>query len=453
MRVLVRLIVLSAAGVLLAGTWASAFAQGTPPARPRGGGLFGYSRPVQTPGHGLNVNATLAEAYDDDVTSEGGPTFLPENADVSGYYSLMTAEAAYGWRGRQAQLALTGLSALRYYGNLDGLRAETSSVAAGFVVNLSPRTTWQVNQTAAYSPSYFYGLFPSVAPASEVGDLPPTAAPNYALDMRKSLNYSTATTLTHRVSRSASISVGGDVGYTDFQKPSSSELRDLRTYGVHTQFSQGLSRSRTLRLGYHYRHGDTGGLGTGFTTEHGIEFGLDTVKRLSPSRQATFTFIIGSAAVDQPNVSIAATPVAGTTRLYRVSADVSAGYQFGRSWEVRGVYRRGLEYVPSLTTPVFIDAVNTSIGGLFSRRIDFLLSGAYSNGKSAFAGPSSYGTYTGAVRMRYALTSNWAAFGEYLYYYYDFRAVQYLLPIGMVPSFERNGVRVGITLWISPLGR
>jgi hypothetical protein len=31
--------------------------------------------------------------------------------------------------------------------------------------------------------------------------------------------------------------------------------------------------------------------------------------------------------------------------------------------------------------------------------------------------------------------------------------VPHLLPIGMAPGLERNGVRVGITLWVSPLGR
>jgi hypothetical protein len=452
MRVAVRLIVLSAAGVLLAGTWASVFAQGTASARPKSG-LFGYSsRPSKVTGHALDVNATLAEAYDDDVTSEAGPTLLPQQPSVSGFYSMMTTEAAYGWHGRRTQLGLMGLAALRYYSNLERIRAENSSFGAGFSATLSPRTAWTLNQVVGYSPSYFYGLFPSVDATPQVADLPNTAAPNYTLDTRESLYYSTSSTLNHRVSASGSIAVSGDAGYTDFQKPSS-ELRDLRTYGVRAQFSQGLSKGRTLRVAYRYRHGDIGLLDADPTSEHGVDFGLDSVRRLSPSRQATFAFTIGSGAVETPNAIVGGTSLTGTSWLYRFSADVTAGYQFGRTWEARGAYRRGLEYVPSLTTPVFIDAMNASIEGLFSRRVDFRLSGAYSNGKSTFANTSSYNSYTAAVRMRYALTPNWAAFGEYLYYYYDFSAVPHLLPIGMAPGLERNGVRVGITLWVSPLGR
>jgi hypothetical protein len=255
------------------------------------------------------------------------------------------------------------------------------------------------------------------------------------------------------VSRNGSIAVTGDAGYTDFQKPSSSELRDLRTYGARAQFSQSLSRGRTLRIAYRYRHGDIGLLEADPTSEHGVDVGLDMVRQLSPSRQATFAFTIGSAAVDTPNIFIDANLLRGTTRLYRFSVDATAGYQFGRTWQARGAYRRGLEYVPSFTTPVFIDATNASIEGLFSRRVDFTLSGGYSSGKSTVASTSSYNTYTADLRIRYALTSNWAAFAEYLYYFYDFRAVPHLLPLGMPPGFERNGVRVGITLWVSPLGR
>jgi hypothetical protein len=311
---------------------------------------------------------------------------------------------------------------------------------------------WAVNQTAAYSPSYFYGLFPAINSVAEVGDVPNTAAPNYTLDTRESYSYGLSTTLTHRVSRSGSITVSGDAGYTDFLKPSS-ELRDLRMFGARAEFLRGLSRLRSLRFGYHYRHGDIGLLGADPTSEHGIDIGLNAARQLSASRQATFAFTIGSGVVDTPNALIGATSLRGTTRLYRFSADVTAGYQFGRTWQAQGAYRRGLEYVPSLTTPVFIGATNASIEGLFSRRVDFKASGGYSSGTSTIANTSSYSTYTAQVRMRYALSAEWAAFAEYLYYYYDFRAVPHLLPLGLAPGLERNGVRVGITLWVSPLGR
>ena len=113
-------------------------------------------------GQALNLNATLVEAYDDDVTAEAGAPVSPLTDPMSGFYSMVTADVDYAWQGRRAQVGFTGLSALQYYSRSSTVRAASSSAGAGLDVNLSPRSSWSLNQTIAYSPWYFYGLFPSV---------------------------------------------------------------------------------------------------------------------------------------------------------------------------------------------------------------------------------------------------------------------------------------------------
>ena len=53
---------------------------------------------------------------------------------------------------------------------------------------------------------------------------------------------------------------------------------------------------------------------------------------------------------------------------------------------------------------------------------------------------------------RYGLSRSLALYVQYVYYFYDFQQ-KTALPGGLPPSLERNGIRVGVTVWASPLRR
>jgi hypothetical protein len=399
----------------------------------------------------LNLNVTFLEAYDDDVT-DAGPGIGSNISQLSGYYSMLSAGADYAWQGRKTQVGITGSSALRYYDDLQAVKLAGSSVGAGFSTNLTQRTKWSLNQTLAYSPSYFYGLFPATTPP-EVGDLPSTADPNYTLNSQASYSYGTSTTVSHGFSQRGALAFTGDFGYTDFVQ-FVADRRNLRTFGARAEYSRNFSRHSAVRLAYRFRRGDLGLAGFGLTNEHGVDVGITSSRPLSATRRATFSFSLGSSALEMPDSLVTGTQDGRLSTVYRVAADMSAGYEFNRTWVARATYRRGLDYVPSLTVPVFGDSISASLEGLFTRRADFNLSGAYSNGKSALRGLSTYSTYTGDVRLRYAFSRHWAVFTEYLYYFYDFTGASILLlPPGTSPGLERNGVRVGLTLWAPVVGR
>jgi hypothetical protein len=80
-------------------------------------------------------------------------------------------------------------------------------------------------------------------------------------------------------------------------------------------------------------------------------------------------------------------------------------------------------------------------------------SARYSSGESALRQDGFwFDTYTGDLRVRYALTRKLAAFADYFYYYYDFKGDPRLL-VGIPPTLERSGIRAGLMLWVPVLPR
>jgi hypothetical protein len=443
-------LLLSVAGALAASA-SPIFAQ-APPSDRAFRGLF--AAPVGPPARQtMNLTLTFTEAYDQDVLAEGGAGPNSGVPSLSGYSSMLTARTEYTRHGRRTQLGITAASDLRYYAPLKTVRSTSGSVGLGVSTSLPGGATWLFNQTVAYSPSYLYGLFPG-PPSGNPGGLPSPAAPDYNVNDVASYSYGTSTTLTHGLTKRGSLSISGDFRFTDFLHETVGRT-DLTSFGVRGEFSRGVGRNSSAKFGYRLRSGDSGFVSGGSTVEHGLEVGIETARRLSESRRATFRLTLGPSTVNVPAAAIgtpAGQPNLQNRRLYRVSGDAAVGYQFGRTWQTRATYSRGLEYVPGLTAPVLTGGVTGSVDGLLSRRVDLSISGGYSNGNSALQAGSSFATYTGDVRLRYALTRTWALYTEYLYYYYDFSGTTQLAP-GLPPHLERNGVRAGLTLWLPLLNR
>ena len=171
-------------------------------------------------------------------------------------------------------------------------------------------------------------------------------------------------------------------------------------------------------------------------TEHGVNAGLEYSHPLSAARRMSFAFNVGSSVMDTPASTV---QQGADTRLYRVYGDVAASWNLSRSWTTRATYRRGLEYIPEFTQPVFVDGFTAEIGGLCTSRLEILASTMFASGASAVTDSSStFDTSSADVRVRYAITSTFAVYGEYIYYRYDFRDGRLLAP-GIPPGFERNG--------------
>jgi len=430
--------------LLLCGA-APAFAQTT--SLPHGS-LFSHdSTPARQK---LDLSFTLGEAYDSD-TPEALRGIGTTETLFNGYSTIFAGGGEYRLDKPRVQLAARAASEFRYVNELDELRAVSTSGAIGVDGRLGPRTSLLLNQSVAYSPSYFYGLFPS-DPAHYPGEpIPP--APNYAVSSSASYSYATSVALTHSLSRRNQVSAAGDLQYTDFVKETNAQP-DVATRSVSGDFSRNLTRNAALRMGYRYRQGTFSAFPVGDVSvledvvysEHMVDGGVGYSRPLSATRRFEFTARLGASAIRVPPFLVLAP--SDSDRLYRATSDMSLKYQF-KTVVVGGYYRRGLDYVPQLRRPVFTDGVSANLTALLTDRLDLSANAAYTSGSSTvfLADTSNLETYTADVRFRYALTRGVAAYAEYLYYFYDLGSfVQ--LGAGVPHRLERNGVRAGLMLWL-----
>jgi hypothetical protein len=414
--------------------------------RPYEGLFAGRASAFGTSKHDLDVSVSVAEAYDDNQQTES-PGLTPGGPMVTGFYSMLLADAVYNWQGKRVQFGATGGAAVRYYNESDSLETGYTS-GIGFTAEVMKRTTISLNQTIAYSPSHLYGLFPSVTTAAP-GDAIPVA-PDYAIQEPPSYVYGTTLSMSRGLTRRGTLSGSVDYQATDFTEETLNR-RDISSYRAGVQFLQGFSRRASLRFGYQYRTGDFGYAvaDSGKTTEHSFNVGVGYVRALSPTRRMTFSFGLGPSATDAPSLALAGVD---SERHYGVRGDLAFAYKFNRTWETRASYEQGLQYVPEFARAVNSRGVSATLHGLFSRTMDFSAGVGYSTGAPvALQNTSTFDTYTANARVRQAITTKMAVYVEYLYYFYDFAAA--VLPAGIPSSMERNGVRVGLTLWMPVLGR
>jgi hypothetical protein len=426
----------AAASVLIVGTASGAFAQGS--SRPYQGLFGGGGAKDPAVHHTLDVNLSIAAAYDDDALPSLIGGIDPTQRPLSGYNTSYAVSAQYGWQGRHMQAGLSGVSTLRQYVDFNDYNM-THSVAAGFSAQFARRTTVFVNQTADYSPPYLFGLFPSVETPKP--GVVVSGGPNYVVNDTESLSYQTIATVEHGLTRRGTVALTGDHRYTDFRRNDTGRP-DVSSSGARLQYGYGLGRNAAFTAGYHYRSGQLGFGTLAVSSEQGLDVGIAYTRKLSPSRRATFNFSVGSSRVELPDA-----PAAGIIggRQMGVSADAGLNYEFAREWVVRGAYRRGAEFVAELIEPIFAEGVTLSLNGYLTRRLHLQSSAAYSTGESIQIGTSpNLTTYTGNVQLGYAFARSLGAYVEYLYYYYNFTGSTQLAP-GLLTGVERNGVRVGLT--------
>lgn len=429
----------------------SLLAQTTLSARPYQG-QFGTTTDT-TARQKLDLTATVSEAYDDNVSADqNGSVPNPSSAQIGGFFTEFGGTANYAWHKRGLQFAATGASIFRYYNDLGEVASVSHTGGVGFSAELARRTNLSVNQTVAYSPSYLYGLFPSVTTPVPGSSQP--AAPDYNVDDSESYSYGTSLSLSHGVTTKGTLTGTAGFQYTDFVQDTLLR-RDLKFYNLRGQYAHGMNRNASFRVGYRFSSGNFGygtpGALSDNTTEHGVDLGVDYTRPLSKTRRLVFGFSLGSSSADVGTLSLGDDQIAG--RQYKVIGDSSLGYQFHRTWQARVSYRRGLDYVPDLTQPVYVGGVTGLVEGMLSRKLHFSSGGGYSSGDSALQrSATQFDTSTGYLRFQYIVSKNWAANAEYLYYYYNFTGVA-ALPLSVPHHLSRNSVRIGVTLWMPFKGR
>jgi hypothetical protein len=357
---------------------------------------------------------------------------------------MLMVAADYERTRRAGTVTAEGSTALHYYPEVGGKVSRSLSLGVGATRRLNNAATIEVGQTADYSPSYFYRLFPSVA-LPDVGE-PAPAAFDYRVDETNSFDNRTELALRIGNTRSNRFSVAVDHSATKFY--GDIERTDLDIIGGRATLEHAVSRRGTLSVEYEYRSGEFG-YGAQ-TTEQRLRMAATFSPALSRTRRAQFRFSLAPSAIRIPSPAIG---IETTGTVYKIEAEAAAEYPFLRSWSMGGSYRRGVEYLAVLLQPVFTDAARVELQGLVSQRVDVSASGGYVQGGSVLQRTGSqFDTYTATARSRYSVNRSIAVYVEYLYYYYDFRR-QTLLASGLPRLFEQHGVRMGVMLWTRAVGR
>jgi hypothetical protein len=165
----------------------------------------------------------------------------------------------------------------------------------------------ELNQTAAYSPSYFFQLFPTAAlPGLEE---PIVVDTEYRIRETESYSYQTSVMFDVGSSRSGNrFSASGDYGRTDFRNQAAGRA-DTETSSGRAKYSFAVGRSASLSTEYEYRVSE---MGFASYTEHRINVGGEYSRALSASRRATFRFDLGPSLMDG---SLVAQETLGTDRV------------------------------------------------------------------------------------------------------------------------------------------
>ncbi len=76
----------------------------------------------------------------------------------------------------------------------------------------------------------------------------------------------------------------------------------------------------------------------------------------------------------------------------------------------------------------------------------------YTGGQVGFSGDDNgFATATAVANLRYAISSNLAAYTQYFYYHYLFQQ-GVTLPGYLQTNLDRQGVSVGLTAWLPLIG-
>ena len=422
-----------------------AYSQGAAPPRPSGG-LFGATRSDVAGADKLNFTFQVAQGFDSamppDVASR-----LSRGLESGGFSTLMQASSRYNRSGRSFSLGGSASTAFKYFRDLDRLDALGHSAGIGATVRV-PKGNLQLQQIASYSPSYLYQLFPFES-APELDASIPTN-PEYQIVDTPSLSYRTTTTLSLGSARGTQFTASGAFSRTDFDERALNRL-DLEYYEGGMKVSRRMASSSRFNVGYDYRNGEFGFGGP--SREHRLTFGVEYSPALSRTRRAVFRLDVSPTRLELPASALSASPTGeGDTLLHRLSSEASISYPFRPNWRTAARYRRSVEYLAVLGQPVLSDGGRLELTGLLARPIDLSASAGYVTAASALNPAQSLVTYTGQVAIRYALKRSLALSSEYLYYYYDMREQAALAP-HLPPRFEQHGVRVGVVLFLEPLGR
>ncbi|MPZ19855.1 MAG: hypothetical protein GEV06_18365 [Luteitalea sp.] len=447
------LIVLIASSVVVA-IPASAAAQIQLPEQRDVYGIYGgYPRPRgERLRQELDLTVGLLGGYDDTVRPQG--TVAPP-VDVrlqqSGYNGAANAALRY-WRGRSDNwFSLQGRGYVNGYSALD-IGASTGGEFSGQVHRtLGRRGALDLSQSVSSDPFFTFSSFSPLEPIVGPGGTPDSNSPERGLFERRSWMTNSSVRLGTRLGRRDSANVSYNFSRRQF---AGDDRGDNQAHRAGASYHRNFGRRHGFRASYQFsdrQFFDYDARERPATT-HTIEGGPEFQKRLSPSRSMFFSFGLGGIHVETLSRGEEQQPLT----YWKPFGQAAFRIDIARSWTLGTNYRRGVTLLEGVTSETyFTDTANVTLNGYLTRRVDVGFAGGFSQGRPRRGDDGEVDqlrTYSASAQVRVALTRHAAIFSQYSYYRYQFTDPSSPAP-GFPPTFDRNAVRVGVSLWVPLAGR
>jgi hypothetical protein len=392
----------------------------------------------------LNVGLDVSAVNDSDVADEIRQRSAQGGLLTGGISSSLVGTAGYSRQLRRLRLNGSLRSSVRYYSEADHLTpvSYTGGLTAG--IPLPGQTNLTLTQSATHSPSYLYQLFPSSTAVDPT--MPMALAQDYRVDESTSLTYVTRVAVS-MPSVLGALSVSGERLGSEFSGATDTRPAtkvDIGRVGLSWRFG----RRHTLSTDYQYRQGHFGGSGQAVDQRMSVIAGY--IRPLSSTRSASFRISVAPSLFRPPP-----TLLSGDRTRHRIEGQSWVSVDLSRSWAVSASFRRGMDYIATLSEPIVNTGVSLGVDGSLGQRLQLGINASYGDGGSALTDTrqdDKLGTYTGSARLGFALTRSISAYGQYLYYHYNLRDQARLAP--SLPSvFDRRSVQFGLSFSARPLGR
>jgi hypothetical protein len=392
----------------------------------------------------MSLTGNLMMGYDTWLSPSGSPSQSTEERQSG---TALTGEAALRYfRGRtQRSISFDGRASMNGYSGIDAEATLGGAMTFTAGTNLGRVTHLRFSQDVDYVPTLVLGA-PELTSLDLTAPVPDVAAVSSGYLDQRSWSSNSVVNLDRRwTSRQTTLVAAAYSSLTYLDDLGA----DTRTRFANLIHSWSVSRTSSLRGLYSISDADleSGGVATPMTNQT-IDFSFSYDRRLSPTRQLQITGGGGAThvstlnAVDHSNLSY-----------WMPSGSGSFSWDVGRSWSLAGDYSRSANVLQGVSLTTFAtDSASTSVSGLVNSRIETSFSATYSNGHSGGADTTGrFENYSGSMQLLYAISRCCAMALNYDYFVYRFQNVPDL-PSQFPPSFDRQAVWVGFSIWLPLYG-
>jgi hypothetical protein len=405
--------------------------------------VFGRAGSPVASGNFLDITADLLAGYDTAL-----PQFSQSDSRrIDGEVVEGTAGLTYFRSGQNFTFRTGYVGAVVHYPDLrrresaQTLTANSHVAVAELGMGLSTNTDLTVSQTIAYSPFHHFRTLETTGGALQTLSV---GARDFFLVSRGAYSSITDIGVAHQLDSRTELATFYSGHFTDFPRE---PQFNWATQSVGARASRQVAPNLALVAGYAFTRHLSEDQVIPFD-RHDLDLGVDYGQTVNVTRRTTFGFRTGSSMTtrrDQP----AGTD--GRDTYLRMIGAADLNHRMGRTWQAHLGYERGFQYIVGIPEPFASDGVTAAIGGYLTNQLHFEMATSYTQGGLRYSTEGrGYNVYDASALLQYPITQKLALDLNYLYVKYVPQG-GLLLP-GIPVAFERNAVRVGLSVWVPLLG-